>query len=206
MQGCGAMRLGVDIRWITFARVDERVPRPLLRPWPRAFHSSSRVRLHAASLARAARVSCYAQALLLAERSRPCDARGLGRLPADTVRTPGRCRTALPDEARSTSVDGYRSWWGRAPQRRRERRALPGALLARFLGFVTELHDVAFREENPLEHLAPLRLPAQQELQVHAEVLHLLVLRVLHDRARLAILLDREALLVPADRLRLLDE
>src|SRR5919112_506916 len=76
-----------------------------------------------------------------------------------------------------------------------------GILIARLLRLVAELHDVARREQDALEHLAPLRLLAQEELEVHPEVLHLLVLRVLHVRARLTVLLDREPLLVPADRL-----
>src|SRR5947207_1330713 len=66
--------------------------------------------------------------------------------------------------------------------------------------------DVALREEDRLQDLAPLRLATQQELEVHPEVLELLQLRVLHDRPRLCVLLEREPLLVPADRLRLLDQ
>ena len=70
--------------------------RALSRPWPRAFHSSSPLRLHAASLAKLPRVSCYAQGLLLAERSRPCDARGHSRrAPRDSAH-PKRRRTAPP--------------------------------------------------------------------------------------------------------------
>ena len=46
----------------------------------------------------------------------------------------------------------------------------------------------------------------QQELQIHGEVLELLALGVAHDRPRLAIGLDRNPLLVPTDRLRLLGQ
>ncbi len=49
-------------------------------------------------------------------------------------------------------------------------------------------------------------LPRVEELEAHGEVLELLLLRVLHDRARVLVLLDRHALLVPADRLGLLLE
>src|SRR5215218_10377320 len=79
-------------------------------------------------------------------------------------------------------------------------------LLRRFFRVVAQLHDVALGEQDALEHLAPLRLLPEQELQVHPEVLHLLVLRVLHDRLRLTVGLYREALLVPADRLGLFDQ
>ena len=58
----------------------------------------------------------------------------------------------------------------------------------------------------PLRDLAPQRRPPQQELEVHAEVLELLALGVAHDRPRLAVGLDGEALLVPADRLGLLGQ
>ena len=52
----------------------------------------------------------------------------------------------------------------------------------------------------------PLRPPAEQELEIHREVLVLLVPRVLDDRASLGVLLDREPLLVPVDRLGLLGQ
>ena len=68
------------------------------------------------------------------------------------------------------------------------------------------LDDVALLEEDPLGDLAPQRRAAQQELEVHAEVLELLALGVAHDRPRLAIWLDGHPLLVPADRLRLLGQ
>ena len=58
-------------------------------------------------------------------------------------------------------------------------------------------------EEHALGDLAPARRPPQQELEIHAEVLELLTLGVAHDRGGLGIGLDREALLVPADRLGL---
>ena len=75
---------------------------------PRAFHSSSPLRLHAASLAILLRVSRYAQGLLLAERSRPAISRGhswRARAHQRTPQTPsdrpprsgGAVRTALTD-------------------------------------------------------------------------------------------------------------
>ena len=74
------------------------------------------------------------------------------------------------------------------------------------LGLLAVLDDVAGLEEDALGDLAPRGRPAQQELEVHAEVLELLALRVAHDRAGLGVGLDREALLVPADRLGLLGQ
>ena len=74
------------------------------------------------------------------------------------------------------------------------------------LGLLAVLDDVAGLEEDPLGDLAPDRRAAQQELEVHAEVLELLALRVAHDRPRLGVRLDRQALLVPADRLGLLGQ
>ena len=68
------------------------------------------------------------------------------------------------------------------------------------------LDDVALLEEDSLGDLPPQRRAAQQELEVHAEVLELLALRVAHDRPRLAVGLDGDALLVPADRLGLLGQ
>ena len=56
----------------------------------------------------------------------------------------------------------------------------------------------------PFAIVGPLRAPAEQELEVHREVLVLLVARVGDDRARVLVLLDGEALLVPADGLGLL--
>src|SRR5256885_16693685 len=65
------------------------------------------------------------------------------------------------------------------------------------------LDDVALGEEDLLQGDPPVRRPADQELEVHPEVLELLALRVRHDRLRLGIGLECHPLLVPADRLRL---
>src|SRR5581483_5901594 len=46
----------------------------------------------------------------------------------------------------------------------------------------------------------------QEELEVHREVLELLLLGVRHDRPGVGVLLDVEPLLVPVDRLGLLDQ
>src|SRR6187551_411872 len=75
-----------------------------------------------------------------------------------------------------------------------------------FLGFLAVFDDIARLEEDALQHSGPLRLAAAEGLEVHREVLELLALRVLHDRPGVGILLDIQALLVPADRLRLLDQ
>jgi len=71
---------------------------------------------------------------------------------------------------------------------------------------VAVLHDVAGLEEDALRDLAPFPVPTQQKLEIHAEMLEFLVLRVPHDGSRLAVLLQGEALLVPADRFRFFDE
>src|SRR5256886_5781177 len=65
-------------------------------------------------------------------------------------------------------------------------------------------HDVTLGEENRLQRDPPIRRSPQQELEIHAEVFELLTLRVGHDRPRLRIGLERDSLLVPADRLGLL--
>ena len=89
------------------------------RPRPRAFHSSSPLGLHAASPSPAAPVSCYAQGLLVAERSRPCQARGHPGALA-TRRTPQRRRTAPPfGECGPPASTGPGSRSGRTPQERR---------------------------------------------------------------------------------------
>jgi hypothetical protein len=49
-------------------------------------------------------------------------------------------------------------------------------------------------------------MAAQQKLEVHAEVLELLGLRVLHDCAGFGILLDGQTLLIPVNRLGLLNQ
>ncbi|MER8919808.1 hypothetical protein NKI10_07835 [Mesorhizobium sp. M0802] len=68
------------------------------------------------------------------------------------------------------------------------------------------LDDVAGGEQDFLQFRAPVFLLAQQEFQIHAEMLELLALRVLHDRLGLRVFLDRHALFVPADRLGLFDQ
>src|SRR5947209_3535505 len=68
------------------------------------------------------------------------------------------------------------------------------------------LDDVAVLEQDGLQDRPPLRFAPGKELERHREVLELLLLRILHDRVRLAVALEREPLLVPPDRLRLLLE
>src|SRR5207248_1240605 len=77
------------------------------------------------------------------------------------------------------------------------------ALLVRLLPM---LDDIAGLEQNVLENRSPLRRLAEQEFEIHPKVLELFLLRIAHDGARRFVLLDRDALLVPADRLRLFGE
>ena len=74
------------------------------------------------------------------------------------------------------------------------------------LRLLAVLDDVTGLEQDPLRDLAPRRRAAQQELEIHREVLELLALGVLHHRDRLGVGLDRQALLIPADRLGLLGQ
>src|SRR5256885_15079670 len=66
------------------------------------------------------------------------------------------------------------------------------------------LDDVALLEEHFAQHSPPFGFAAGQELERHREVLELLLLGVLHDRLGLRIALERDALLVPTNRFRLL--
>src|SRR5205823_12243240 len=76
----------------------------------------------------------------------------------------------------------------------------PSRVVARvLLRLLAVLDDVALSEQDLAQDRAPRRCAAEQELEVHAEVLELLLLRVAHDRARRLVLLERDALLVPAD-------
>src|SRR5512141_1803074 len=79
-------------------------------------------------------------------------------------------------------------------------------VVRRFFALLAALHDVPAREENAFQSVPPHRLLPEQELEIHPEVLHLLLLGVLHDRLRLFILLQRDALLVPPDRLGFLGQ
>src|SRR5471030_309272 len=74
-----------------------------------------------------------------------------------------------------------------------------------FLRLFAVLDDIALAEEHFLARDLPFRLAAEKKLEIHREVLELLLLRVLHDRARLGVLLDREALFVPVDCFSFLD-
>jgi hypothetical protein len=74
------------------------------------------------------------------------------------------------------------------------------------LGLLAVLDNVAWLKEDASRDLAPVGRSPEQELEVHAEMLELLSLGVAHDRDSLRIVLDREALLVPADRLGLLGQ
>src|ERR1051325_4134208 len=88
----------------------------------------------------------------------------------------------------------------------RSEKSLPrncsGAALIRFLfGFLAVFDDVALLEKNPLRDLFPLRLGAKEPFEVHREMFELFLLRVLHDRSRALVFFDRDALLVPVNRL-----
>src|SRR3954462_2137803 len=84
------------------------------------------------------------------------------------------------------------------------RRILPSVDL--LLASLAPLDDVAGREQDLLQLRPPVVLSPQQELEIHAEVLELFLLRVLHDGARLGVGFDGDALLIPVDRLGLLDQ
>src|SRR5579883_2128668 len=78
-----------------------------------------------------------------------------------------------------------------------------------FLGLfalLAELDDIAVLEQYLLQRGVPFGLLAQQEGQVHAEVLELFLLRIGHDRAGRLVFLDREALLIPVYGLGLFRE
>ena len=86
-------------------------------------------------------------------------------------------------------------------------RALGGLPFGRFLlRLLAVLDDVAVLEEDPLRDLAPQRKAAKEKLEVHGEVLELLTFGVPHDRPGRGVALDGEALFVPVDGLRLLDQ
>lgn len=68
------------------------------------------------------------------------------------------------------------------------------------------LHDIAFFKENVLHGSTPFGLAPQQKFQVHAKVFEFFLLRILHDGARLRVLLDRETLLIPIDSFCFLDQ
>src|SRR3954451_20773354 len=72
-----------------------------------------------------------------------------------------------------------------------------GSLVGVFLRLLAVFYYIALLEEDILHGDAPLRLAAQQKLQVHAKVLDLFLLRVAHDGAGVPILFDGYALLVP---------
>src|SRR3954454_21789251 len=79
-------------------------------------------------------------------------------------------------------------------------------LVCRLLGLLALLDDVAVGEEHLLHRRPPLRGAAQEELEVHREVLELLLLGVPHDGAGLVVALEGAPLPVPADGLRLLGQ
>lgn len=74
-------------------------------------------------------------------------------------------------------------------------------LILGLFGFFPVFYDVDVLVENALRCDPSPRFLPQQELQVHAEVLKLLLLGVLHDRPRASVLLDRNKLLAPISRL-----
>src|SRR6266516_1937887 len=80
---------------------------------------------------------------------------------------------------------------------RRENRQIDILVCSILLSFLTVLDDVAALEENILQNLAPLRAAAEQELEIHSEMLELLVLSISHDGARFPVLFQRQTLLIP---------
>src|SRR3984893_19230636 len=75
------------------------------------------------------------------------------------------------------------------------------SLLLGLLAFFTVLDDVPRLEQHLFQHCLPLRLAPREELERHGEMLELLLLGVGHDRLRLGVTLERDALLVPTDPL-----
>src|SRR5699024_3986988 len=95
----------------------------------------------------------------------------------------GSCSSDLSSQAADS--EGSRAVGGRAAGVV----VLPGGAL---FGGLPILDDVTVPEQDPAGDLAPLRLPPQQELQLHGEVLVLLAQRVGHDRQRVGVLLHRD--------------
>src|ERR1700736_3415134 len=82
---------------------------------------------------------------------------------------------------------------------------VPPASVHVLLGLFPVLDNVARLKKNILQDRAPVGLLSQQELEIHAEVLELLLLRVLHDGSGGLVLLNRNALLIPVNGLGLFD-
>src|SRR5690349_14514280 len=66
--------------------------------------------------------------------------------------------------------------------------------------------DFASGEQYRFEFLAPEWGAAEEEFEIHSEVLEFLFLGIFHDGPRFRVAFDSNALLVPANRLRLFDE
>lgn len=69
------------------------------------------------------------------------------------------------------------------------------------LAFFRVLGDVTLFKEDALGGDPPFRSAAEEKLQIHAEMQEFLFLGVLHDFARLVVLLDGDTLLIPVDGL-----
>jgi len=80
------------------------------------------------------------------------------------------------------------------------------SLFSLFFRLIPAFHDVALREEDAFQQVAPYRFFTQEKFKIHAEVFELFVLGVAHDRAGDFVFLDGEALFVPIDCFRLFDE
>ena len=154
---------------------------------------------------------------LVAECSQPCGPAKSTSLRAASAGV-SRSRASSSSSSQPASLIGASSrsrWFIAAPLQAADperaaagepARRAPHALDRLLLGLLAVLDDVAGWKRIPCGDLAPDRRAPQQELEVHREVLELLALRVAHDRQRLGVGLDREPLLVPADRLRLLGQ
>src|SRR4051812_34399199 len=67
------------------------------------------------------------------------------------------------------------------------------------LRFLTVLDDVAFLEKNGLKRFPEIGVGAHQPFEIHPEMFHLFIARILHDCARGLVLFDGDALGVPVD-------
>src|SRR5439155_22383283 len=89
---------------------------------------------------------------------------------------------------------------------RREIRQMDILVRGILLSLLTVLDNVATLEEDILHHFAPLRAATEQDLEIHSELLELIVISISHDGAGFTILFQRQTLLISGNRLRLLDD
>src|SRR2546421_2191690 len=116
---------------------------------------------------------------------------------------PASSRRPSPTSSTGTRSQTSSTAGARRGSRSRSSAEAAGLAVLRVLRLLAALDDVALGEENRLQRNPPFRRSADQELEIHAEMLELLALGVGHDRLRLRVGLERHPLLVPAAGLRL---